>query len=154
MRPQAVRSGEVYEFGPFAIDPATQTLTCAGQPVSVGPKAFDLLLFLIEEEGRVVSKEEILERVWPGAYVEEGNIFQTISVLRKVLNPHFEGSGPIVTVARRGYRLGVEVHKRIPDRAAQSTLTAPAVELTPPEIRRCPPIPRRWAPARSGLRSA
>jgi DNA-binding winged helix-turn-helix (wHTH) protein/tetratricopeptide (TPR) repeat protein len=128
----------VYEFGPFALDPSTQTLTCAGQLVSVGPKAFDLLLFLIEEEGRVVSKEEILERVWPGAYVEEGNIFQTISVLRKVLNPHFEGSGPIVTVARRGYRFAVEMRKRVPDCIAQSTLTAPAVELTPPEV---PPMP-------------
>src|SRR5262249_24699899 len=71
-------------------------------------------------------------------HVEEGNIFQTISVLRKVLNPHFEGSGPIVTVARRGYRFGVEVRKRVPDRAAQSALTAPAVELTPPEV---PPMP-------------
>jgi len=104
--------GVTYSFGRFLLDPAKRTLTRDGDAVPLGAKAFDLLHYLVREDGRVVSKTEILDNVWPGTFVEEGNIFQTISVLRKALDPFFDGESPIATVARQGYRFAAAVERR------------------------------------------
>lgn len=101
-----------FDFGPFRLDAERRALYRAGDFVPITPKAADTLLLLVEEAGRVVSKAELLERVWPDVVVEEGNVTNNISTLRKVLNPHFDGLQPIVTVARRGYRFIAEVRRR------------------------------------------
>jgi DNA-binding winged helix-turn-helix (wHTH) protein len=74
-----------YEFGPFQLDPPERLLLCDGQPVAMTPKAFDLLVVLVERCGHLVEKDQLLKAVWPGSFVEEGNLSVTISFLRKAL---------------------------------------------------------------------
>jgi DNA-binding winged helix-turn-helix (wHTH) protein/TolB-like protein len=105
-------SPDYYEFGPFRLEVASRSLYRAGAYVPVTPKAFDTLRVLVEEAGHVVTKEELLRRVWPDAFVEEGSIANNISMLRKILNPHYGGDGPIATIARRGYRFTAPVTLR------------------------------------------
>jgi DNA-binding winged helix-turn-helix (wHTH) protein len=64
----------LYEFGPFQLDPPERLLLCDGQSVPMTPKAFDLLVVLVEKGGHLVEKEELLKTVWRGSIVEEGNL--------------------------------------------------------------------------------
>ena len=89
----------VIRFGRFEIRPSERRLLDAGVDVTLGSRAFDLLLTLVEQRDRVVSKSELLERVWPGLVVEENNLTVQISTLRKVL-----GAAALNTVQGRGYR--------------------------------------------------
>lgn len=102
----------VYEFGPFELDVANRSLFRSGEFVALTPRSIDTLFVLVEDAGRVVTKEQLLERVWGDTFVEEGSITNTISMLRKVLNPHFQDGEPITTVARRGYRFSAPVRLR------------------------------------------
>jgi DNA-binding winged helix-turn-helix (wHTH) protein/TolB-like protein len=95
---------EVIRFGPFALDEARRRLTRNGQPVALSGKPFDVLVALVEGRGGVVSRAELLERVWPGVIVEEANLTQAISVLRKALGEESGSSEYITTVPGRGYR--------------------------------------------------
>jgi DNA-binding winged helix-turn-helix (wHTH) protein/TolB-like protein/Tfp pilus assembly protein PilF len=89
-----------YEFGEFRIDRLDRVLTRDSQLVPLTPKVFDLLLLLIENHGHVVGKDRLMSEVWPDTFVEEGNLTQNISVLRKTLGEkHY-----IQTIPRRGYR--------------------------------------------------
>jgi DNA-binding winged helix-turn-helix (wHTH) protein/predicted ATPase len=93
-----------YRFEPFEVDVARRRLLRDGAPVALTSKALETLLALVEGRGQIVEKDELMCRLWPATTVEEGNLTQQISTLRKVL-----GEGPddhrfIVTVARRGYR--------------------------------------------------
>src|SRR3954469_12016845 len=98
-----------YEFGPFRLDAATRALYRGTDFVALTPKAAEILLLLVEEAGRVVTKEALLARVWPGVVIEEGAIANNISALRKALNGDFGDDGPIATVPRRGYRFTADV---------------------------------------------
>ena len=100
--------GKSYEFGDFRLDPADCVLRCGGEPVALTPKAFDLLLLLIENRGTLVAKETIMKRVWPDAVVDEANLANNISLLRKVLG---DSANLIQTVPRRGYRFVGEVRE-------------------------------------------
>jgi DNA-binding winged helix-turn-helix (wHTH) protein/tetratricopeptide (TPR) repeat protein len=113
-----------YEFGPFRLEAATRTLYRGDAFVALTPKAAETLLVLVEEAGRVVTKEQLLERVWPGVVVEEGGIANNISALRKVLDGAFEGEGPIATVARRGYRFTAHVRAHVDEAAAPAATPA------------------------------
>jgi DNA-binding winged helix-turn-helix (wHTH) protein/Tol biopolymer transport system component len=115
---------DFYEFGIFRLEATTRSLYRAGEFVPLAPKALEVLLVLVEEAGKVVTKDELMERVWPEAFVEEGSIANNISILRKTLNPDFAGDGPIATVARRGYRFTAEVFLR--SATAEITLHSPA----------------------------
>jgi len=101
-----------FEFGPFALDIATRSLYRGDVFIPVTPKALDTLFVLVEDAGRLVAKQELMQRVWPDTYVDEGSLANNISMLRKLLNPSFGGFGPIATVARRGYRFVAPVHLR------------------------------------------
>jgi Tol biopolymer transport system component/DNA-binding winged helix-turn-helix (wHTH) protein len=94
--------GQVYEFGSFTVDPVERVLLQDHTPVSLTQKGFDLLLFLIENDGQVVEKDRLMKAIWPDTFVEESNLTQNISVLRKVLKD--DGHRYIKTVPRRGYR--------------------------------------------------
>jgi DNA-binding winged helix-turn-helix (wHTH) protein/tetratricopeptide (TPR) repeat protein len=98
-----------YEFGPYRLEPDTRRLLRGDDPVSLTPKAFDILLALIERHDRVVDKAELMKLVWPDSFVEEANLSQTIFVLRKTLGDGPDGRPYIDTVPRRGYRFGAEV---------------------------------------------
>ena len=125
---------DVYEFGPFELDVPGRGLYRSGEFVALPPKAFDTLLALIQDAGRVVTKEQLLERVWAGTFVEEGSITNNISTLRKILNPHFEGGDPITTVARRGYRFSASV--RLRSAGAEISLVSEAPPPVPSAVRR------------------
>jgi DNA-binding winged helix-turn-helix (wHTH) protein/tetratricopeptide (TPR) repeat protein len=114
-----------YEFGPYRFEIATRSLFRAGVFVALTPKVAETLLLLLENAGRVVTKEQLLERVWPGVVVEEGSIPTNVSMLRKTLNGDFGGEGPIDTVARRGYRFTAAV-------ARSSAAMAPAAQAWTP----------------------
>ena len=75
----------LYRFGQFVLDPRKRTLSRADSSVCLTPKAFDVLLFLVRNPHRLVTKEELLQSVWRDTFVEEGNLTQYISHLRKAL---------------------------------------------------------------------
>ena len=100
---------DLYRFGQFVLDPARRTLSRADSPVSLTPRAFDLLLFLAQNPNRLVTKEELLQAVWGDTIVEEGNLTQYISHLRKALGDNSEDTRLIVTIARKGYQFTARV---------------------------------------------
>lgn len=93
-----------YEFGPFRVDVANRLLLREGQPVPLTIKAFDTLLALVENSGQVLEKDELMKRVWPDAIVEENNLTQNVSALRKIIGEDTSGRRYIETLPRRGYR--------------------------------------------------
>jgi pimeloyl-ACP methyl ester carboxylesterase/DNA-binding winged helix-turn-helix (wHTH) protein/class 3 adenylate cyclase len=101
----------LYGFGPFRIDPAERTLLCDERPVQLTPKVFDTLLVLVENSGHVLGKNELMQMVWPDSFVEENNLAQNISVLRKVLGEGADGLKYIETVPKRGYRFVASVEE-------------------------------------------
>jgi TolB-like protein len=109
----------IFLTGGGELRPDERRLLVQGKPVALGARAFDLLLVLIEHRARVVGKEELLERVWPGVEVEENNLTVQISALRKVL-----GAGAISTVTGRGYRFTLALDQRSePTGPASAALT-------------------------------
>jgi len=99
-----MRDSGSFEFGPFRLDVDKSVLWRDGELVPLTPKALGLLAALVQHRGDVVSKAELLGRVWPDAAVEEANLSVTVSALRKVLDPRPEGGSYVQTVPRRGYR--------------------------------------------------
>jgi DNA-binding winged helix-turn-helix (wHTH) protein/TolB-like protein/Tfp pilus assembly protein PilF len=98
-----------YSFGPFELDPVQRLLLRRGKPVPLAPKAMETLFFLVENSGRLVDKEELMKRVWPDTFVEEGNLTTNVHLLRKVLGKGSKGQEYIETIPRRGYRFTAEV---------------------------------------------
>jgi DNA-binding winged helix-turn-helix (wHTH) protein/tetratricopeptide (TPR) repeat protein len=96
--------GESYEFGPYRLDARKRVLWRGGELVRLPPKAVDILLALLEQHGDLVSKDELLRRVWPDTFVEEANLSVNVSALRKALGEQADGQPWIETVPRRGYR--------------------------------------------------
>ena len=93
-----------YEFGRFRLKVAERVLLREGELVPLTPKVFDILVTLVEHGGQVVAKDDLMKRVWPNTFVEEGNLTQNISLLRKALGESPGGVQFIETVPRRGYR--------------------------------------------------
>jgi TolB-like protein/Flp pilus assembly protein TadD len=98
-----------YQFGDFRVDGSGRVLTSKGRTVPLPPKLGDTLLVLVENPGMVVEKQELLRKVWPGEFVEEGSLTRTISLLRNILGRYGGGGEYIVTVPKRGYRFVAEV---------------------------------------------
>lgn len=98
---------KIYRFGRFEIFTDERTLRRDGLPVQLSPKIFDTLLFLVENNGRLVSKDEIMQMVWADSFVEETNLTSNVSRLRKIL--HEDGSQYIETLPKRGYRFRADV---------------------------------------------
>src|SRR5262245_19353156 len=98
------RSKHIYEFAPFRLDVAEQLLLRDGAAVPLPPKAFDLLLALIEHHGHLIEKDELLKAVWPDTFVEEVNLSYNVSLIRKALGDGENGQRFIETVPKRGYR--------------------------------------------------
>ncbi|HEV8168532.1 MAG TPA: winged helix-turn-helix domain-containing protein, partial [Pyrinomonadaceae bacterium] len=100
-----------YEFGRFRLKVAERVLLREGELVPLTPKVFDILATLVEHGGQVVSKDDLMKRVWPNTFVEEGNLTQNISLLRKALGETPGGVQFIETVPRRGYRFVAEMSR-------------------------------------------
>jgi DNA-binding winged helix-turn-helix (wHTH) protein len=105
------QTGYRYEFGPFRLDAGARLLLREGEPVPLTPKAVETLIALVESGGQMVSREELLKRVWPDTYVEENNLSVSVSMLRKALGQTAEGRPYIETLPRRGYRFAAEVRQ-------------------------------------------
>ena len=101
--------GYVCRFGRFVLDPRRRMLFRADSHIVLTPKAFDVLSFLVRNPNRLVTKEELLRAVWRDTFVEEGNLTQYISHLRKALGENAEDARLIVTIARKGYQFTGDV---------------------------------------------
>ncbi len=99
----------IYRFGQFEVDTVNRLLLRRGATVALTPKVFDMLLLLVENNGRMVSKDEIMEKVWSDTFVEETNLTSNISRLRKIL--HESGADYIETFPKRGYRFNAKIEK-------------------------------------------
>src|SRR5262245_45400986 len=98
------QSQHLYEFGPFRLDAGERLLLLDGKSVPLTPKAFDLLLALVEDHGHLLEKDELLKKVWADTFVEEANLSYNISHIRKALGDGENGQKFIETVPKRGYR--------------------------------------------------
>ena len=125
-----------YRFGQFVLDPVRRTLSRTDSPVSLTSKAFDVLLFLVQNPNRLVTKEELLQAVWGDTVVEEGNLTQYISHLRKALGDDSENARLIVTISRKGYQFTARVTVAdAEDIAKHATLQAAATESSKNDAR-------------------
>ena len=105
-------SQPTYEFGPFRLDGGKRLLLLDREPVALAPKALETLLVLIEYRDRVLTKDELLQRIWGDTAVEEGGLTRNISILRKALGEKPEDHQYILTVPGRGYRFVADVRER------------------------------------------
>jgi TolB-like protein/DNA-binding winged helix-turn-helix (wHTH) protein/Flp pilus assembly protein TadD len=119
----------IYEFGPFRVDPSRRVLLREGNQVRLPAKAFEILLVLLEEKGRLVEKDELMQRVWPDAVVEENNLTVNISALRRSLTESPAEHRYVVTVPGRGYQFVADVRQLLSERSRDSEqlLTNPGV---------------------------
>src|SRR5258707_7829402 len=123
---------DLYRFGQFVLDPGSRTLSRADSPISLTPKAFDVLLFLVQNPNRLVTKEELLRAVWGDTFVEEGNLAQYISHLRKALADVSEHAQLIVTIARKGYQFTADVTvAEATDAARQAAVQVSTADSSP-----------------------
>ncbi|MGA9341997.1 MAG: winged helix-turn-helix domain-containing protein [Rhodanobacteraceae bacterium] len=106
----------VYRFGEFELDPDERRLLANGEPVTLTPKAFDMLVLLVEHAGHVVAKDQLMQALWPRGFVDESNLTKHIWLTRKALGEDGHSARFIETVPKRGYRFvaSVERHDRAP----------------------------------------
>jgi Tol biopolymer transport system component/DNA-binding winged helix-turn-helix (wHTH) protein len=107
-----------YRFGQFTLDTDQRTLLRDGKPLSLTPKALDTLLILVENSGRIVEREDLMNRLWPDTFVEEANLTFNIQQLRKSLGDNARRPQFVETVARRGYRFIAPVEEVLMDTKA------------------------------------
>jgi len=113
-----IPTGSLHFAGRFELQPVQRRLLVDGEPAALGSRAFDLLLVLAEQPGTLLTKNQLLDRVWPGLVVEEGNLDTQISALRKVL-----GGDVIATIPGRGYRFTARI-----EAGGSATATATATD--------------------------
>ena len=111
----AENKGLVYEFGRFVLDPNERTLFSDGSPLHLPAREFETLLLLVENNGRALSKDEMIAAIWKDAFVEEGNLAKQISRLRKILNTDDEQF--IETIPKHGYRFSADLRVAYSDNA-------------------------------------
>ncbi len=105
----AENKGVIYEFGKFVLDPQERVLFSEGMPIHLTDKVFETLLLLIQHNGRLLTKDEMMASIWDESFVEESNLAKNISRLRKILN---NGGGQLIeTLPRRGYRFLADVNE-------------------------------------------
>jgi DNA-binding winged helix-turn-helix (wHTH) protein/TolB-like protein/cytochrome c-type biogenesis protein CcmH/NrfG len=104
-----LKTRHIYEFGPFRLEPAEHSLSRNERPVAITPKAFELLVFLVQNQGCLVTKDEVMAAVWPGCFVEEANLTVCISTVRKLLGEKDGDLRYIETIPKRGYRFTASV---------------------------------------------
>ena len=119
--------GHVYEFGEFRLDAGKRLLWRAGAPVPLTPRVFETLLYLVEHHDTVLDKERLMEAVWPDSIVEENNLTQNISTLRRVFGETPGSHHYIVTVPGRGYRFVANVKMSEADTGPQQRRMPTAV---------------------------
>ncbi len=118
-----------YKFGAYCLDLDERVLRRGEEPLTLPPKDLETLIVLVERAGHIVDKEELLEKVWPGVFIEEGNLSRRVFNLRQVLGDGTEGQKYIETIPRRGYRFVAELQSEEPAPLESSPLpSAPVPE--------------------------
>src|SRR5215831_19295712 len=117
----SAETGQIYEFGEFRLDPTAKALRRGNEPVALTPKVFDTLQFMVEHAGRLLEKDELMEHLWQGRFVEESNLTFNIKMLRRALQDDAQQPRFIETVPRRGYRFIAEVKQTWPPPAVAET---------------------------------
>ena len=120
-----------YIFGEFRLDARQRALFRQKELIALTPKSLETLLFLVERHGQIVDKKEILEAVWPDTFVEEVSLARNVSLLRKALSDHQDGTAFIETIPKRGYRF--VAHVKIEDFPFGQTELPPTLEPHSPE---------------------
>ena len=144
----SILTTNLYEFDEFRLDPQNRVLKRGGTTLSITPKAFDVLLLLIQNAGRIVTKDELIKAVWPNSFVEESNLTQTIFMVRKALD-ETAGRRYILTVQGQGYRFLVPVTETANCGAVMEAPEIDGLVLTPsvgsdPEIQSHPRPALHW----------
>src|SRR5690606_27026257 len=150
----AAPSGVTYRFKDCEVDPASYRLLVKGEVVAIEPRVFELVVYLIEHRDRVVSKEELFERLWAGKYVTESTLTRAVYEARRALGDDSRQQHIIKTLHSRGYQFVAAVHEdRREERADEphtqsSTSDAPAdtSEAAPPLTQSTGSGARRWLP--------
>lgn len=101
----------MYEFGPYRLDVTRRTLSRGEEPLQLTSKVFDTLLALVANHDRVLLKDELMKLVWPDSFVEEVNLAQNVSALRKLLGETPGQNRYIATIPGKGYRFVGEVRE-------------------------------------------
>jgi DNA-binding winged helix-turn-helix (wHTH) protein len=116
-----------YDFGPFHLDATNKLLLCDRSSVPLELKQIDTLIVLVEQHGEVISKDELIKRVWPDTFVEEGSLAHHVYVLRKILSARLNGEDCIETYPKRGYRFSAPVAERWEEISPSGPTIPPAV---------------------------
>src|SRR5262249_24295715 len=128
-----IPSSEVFHFDKFTLDVRERRLLHGTEAVRLSPKAYDVLVALVREQGRLVTKDELLKRLWPESFVEEGSLNVYVSALRKALGEDATRPTYIETVARSGYRFIAAVRcdpaEEKPEKPLAPSATPRPVEL-------------------------
>ena len=119
------RLSHYYEFGPFRLLVTDRLLKCGDTVVSLPPKLIDTLILLVENKGHVLTKNELMEALWPDTFVEETSLTQNISLLRRALAENGGSQQYIETIPKRGYRFAAEV-REVTGANAQPVVEEPA----------------------------
>ena len=128
----AVGSAEVrYLFGDHVLDPDRRELTRGAEAIAVGPQVFDLLLYLVQNRERVVSKDELLDVVWGGRIVSESTLTSHINAVRKAIGDSGQEQRLIRTVARKGFRFVGDVREASTSGGSGSSTAEPATWTSP-----------------------
>jgi DNA-binding winged helix-turn-helix (wHTH) protein/Tfp pilus assembly protein PilF len=98
-----------YEFGEFRVDTARRILLRAGKTIALTPRQFDTLLYFVDHCDRVIAKEELMKAIWPDSFVEENNLNQSVSAIRRALGERRGDNRYIITVPGLGYRFAAKV---------------------------------------------
>ena len=123
------RREHCFVFGPFRLEPEEGRLQRDGLLVPLTPKAFAMLLVLVSHSGRLVDKDVLMQELWPDAFVEEGNLTFTMSVLRKALDDSARTARYIETVPKRGYRFIAPVREIDVKNPVKSVAVLPFLNL-------------------------
>jgi eukaryotic-like serine/threonine-protein kinase len=107
----SLKAKESFQFGEFRLDPAARTLWRADAAVALNRRAFDVLLYLVQNPGDVITRGDLLKNVWPDAFVDENSLSQSISALRRALDQKPDEHSYIATVPGRGYQFTCPVHR-------------------------------------------
>src|SRR5215469_14792882 len=113
---------ESYKFGEFRLEVSKRRLLCRGEPVSLTPKVFETLLQLVRHRGQVIAKDDLMKAVWPDTVVEENNLNQNISVLRRVLGESRGEHRYIATIPGKGYHFLASVETTVQRGTAKVTV--------------------------------
>jgi len=130
-------SAASYQFGPFVLDTVQHALLKEGKSVALTPKTYDTLLLLVQNAGRMLSKEELMQTLWPDSFVEESNLTQQVSMIRRALGESASNPRYIATVPSRGYRFIAEVDRptgSLDDLEELGTTATSATQFPPPKV--------------------